>query len=177
MLRIKSIKHRNPSTQRYIRHSYWKVTEVLALLKKSKSKSLKYFSVPPGRVKTTTTKNSLFLLNATKWSGQCRCDICGLVGQYFVLEKEAATTPSYHFNLYSLDPKTHQEIYFNIDHIRPKSKGGTNEMKNLQLTCQVCNSHKANRFTRYDNFKDLVAQIKVKLGELYHLIINHYRQT
>lgn len=32
-----------------------------------------------------------------------------------------------------------------IDHIRPKSKGGTDEMPNLRLLCVACNSAKRDR--------------------------------
>lgn len=33
----------------------------------------------------------------------------------------------------------------NIDHIKAKSKGGSNELKNLALTCYKCNKNKADK--------------------------------
>ena len=32
---------------------------------------------------------------------------------------------------------------FNVDHIRPKAKGGSNSLKNKQITHAVCNTRKA----------------------------------
>ncbi len=33
-----------------------------------------------------------------------------------------------------------------IDHIRPKSQGGTNQLENLQLLCKQCNNQKGSRW-------------------------------
>lgn len=32
-----------------------------------------------------------------------------------------------------------------IDHVRPRSKGGTNDLGNLVLACKLCNRRKADR--------------------------------
>ena len=40
-----------------------------------------------------------------------------------------------------------------IDHIIPKSKGGTNHKKNLQALCEVCNSLKANKIESHNSLK------------------------
>lgn len=37
----------------------------------------------------------------------------------------------------------------NIDHIYPKTLGGTNARRNLQLTHQTCNSKKSDKVTVY----------------------------
>lgn len=37
------------------------------------------------------------------------------------------------------------ELNYSVDHLQPKSKGGTNEEENLFLCCKSCNSRKKNR--------------------------------
>lgn len=39
-------------------------------------------------------------------------------------------------------PTRGQVATFPIDHIQPKSVGGSNELDNLALTCPHCNAHK-----------------------------------
>lgn len=66
------------------------------------------------------------------------CVCCGRVGSYFKLE--AGDTDRGHFNLYSED-----DILMTKDHIIPKSKGGKNEVSNMQTMCIICNERKANK--------------------------------
>lgn len=49
--------------------------------------------------------------------------------------------------------RMHQSLQgatFHIEHIVPKSKGGTDELSNLGLACPSCNLHKADRVTAID---------------------------
>lgn len=164
MIKIKNIKNRNQFTKNFIRDSYWGVDETIKILERNKYIK-KYFRIDQKDIKVATSKNSLFLINYQKWGGKCLCDICGLEGKYFALEKftqspndktiNNLSRNTYHFNLYTVDVKTKEEVYFNIDHIQPKSKGGTNELKNMQLTCQICNTKKGNTFEE---------KIKSKIG-------------
>jgi 5-methylcytosine-specific restriction endonuclease McrA len=48
-----------------------------------------------------------------------------------------------HFNLYGFNRCGH-EILFTMDHIIPKSEGGSTSEKNLQLLCEPCNALKRN---------------------------------
>ncbi len=163
-LKIKNVKNRAKMTKLYFRDSYWDIITVIKALRENKNKS-KYFEINNFKIKTSTHKNNLFINNFKKWKNKCKCDICGLEGHYFVLEKADNNDNNvYHFNLYTIDKKTNKEIYFNIDHIKPRSKGGKNEMINLQLTCENCNSEKGNRF---DNFKHWLFLTKNKFRKLF----------
>lgn len=144
--KIKSIKNRAKMTCNYTRLSYHQnIYQIIKILKFYKNKN-KYFTFNNVKIKTATHKNNLFVKNYEK-NNKCKCDICGLEAKYFVLEKAPNVEDNvYHFNLYTIDKKTNNEIYFNIDHVQPRSKGGKNEMENLQLTCEICNSKKGNKF-------------------------------
>jgi 5-methylcytosine-specific restriction endonuclease McrA len=50
--------------------------------------------------------------------------------------------------IYTAHQSTNQnsDYIWNIDHIKPKSKGGKNNIENLQITCINCNSKKSNRY-------------------------------
>jgi diadenosine tetraphosphate (Ap4A) HIT family hydrolase len=40
---------------------------------------------------------------------------------------------------------SHEEVPLDVDHIVPRTKGGTNDPSNLQALCRTCNSQKLNR--------------------------------
>ncbi len=42
-------------------------------------------------------------------------------------------------------PEIDSEVRLHVDHIVPRSKGGSNEMSNLQALCAECNLGKSNR--------------------------------
>jgi 5-methylcytosine-specific restriction endonuclease McrA len=87
------------------------------------------------------------------------CVSCGLEGQYFAKERSARAiwgkkelsgkflgyrpaTQSWHFNLYGIDFNGN-EVMLTKDHIIPRSKGGKEDLDNLQTMCAICNCKKA----------------------------------
>lgn len=71
------------------------------------------------------------------------CCECGLKASYFVKEKAIKEEP-WHLNLYGLNEEG-EEVLFTKDHIFPKSKGGRNNLGNMQTMCVICNKKKGDK--------------------------------
>jgi len=56
---------------------------------------------------------------------------------------------------------SHEEIQIDVDHIIPRSKGGTNDESNLQALCRTCNAQKLNRDDT--NFSEVAESYKVRV--------------
>lgn len=50
-----------------------------------------------------------------------------------------------------------------VDHIKPKRSGGTDDMSNLFPACRICNHYK--RDNRLETFRKWISEIPRKLGE------------
>lgn len=76
---------------------------------------------------------------------RCTCKKCGMKGTFFWMERNKYNEGKcYHFNLYGIDSEG-KEVLFTKDHIIPVSKGGRNDLSNLQTMCQKCNEEKGNK--------------------------------
>lgn len=79
-----------------------------------------------------------------KYKGS-NCCCCPVQGEYFALEKTPGKGRNkynnWHFNLYGKD-SFGREVMITKDHITARSKGGSNELSNLQPMCIVCNMSK-----------------------------------
>lgn len=73
--------------------------------------------------------------------------------QSSVNRKQRKPIPEYKKILKQLLPKYRFECLYcrskenlTIDHIKPVSRGGTDDIKNLQILCKSCNSRKGNKY-------------------------------
>jgi hypothetical protein len=73
-----------------------------------------------------------------------KCVSCPVEGKYLI--KAKGRFGDIHTDLYSKDFKL-----MTIDHIKPKSKGGSSELKNLEPMCSNCNRIKSNFFIEPEN--------------------------
>jgi len=71
------------------------------------------------------------------------CSGCGLRGAFFALEQSPHQTDGRaHLNLYGLDSNGN-EVLFTKDHVFPRSRGGKDNLDNLQAMCSECNQKKS----------------------------------
>lgn len=80
------------------------------------------------------------------------CVKCGIVGTMFALERGSdphcdRTYQKYHLNLYHVRANG-KETMITVDHIIPKSRGGGDELANLQPMCFPCNTRKGNKLEK-----------------------------
>src|SRR6266436_2728539 len=51
-----------------------------------------------------------------------------------------------------------------VEHLIPKSRGGSDRLSNLVLACETCNQHKGDRTAKEFGFPHLMEQAKASLG-------------
>jgi len=73
------------------------------------------------------------------------CVSCGKEGTHFVKERGVETDP-WHLNLYGFARKRRGALLFTKDHIIPRSKGGSNQLSNMQTMCYRCNQMKGDTY-------------------------------
>lgn len=71
------------------------------------------------------------------------CIYCGVKGSFFAVErhKKGARKTEWHLNLYAKLPTGGARL-MTMDHVKPKSKGGSNQVNNLRPACEYCNTRK-----------------------------------
>ena len=68
-----------------------------------------------------------------------------------------------------------RDVPFELDHIRPKSRGGSDRPSNLCLACHECNQAKGNRTAREFGHPEVEAQAKVPLKDAAAANATRYR--
>lgn len=64
--------------------------------------------------------------------------------------RQLVFTRADHLCEYCCSPMSHSLDPFNVEHIVPLSKNGTNELDNLACSCGGCNGHKHNKMETLD---------------------------
>ncbi|MBV5347812.1 HNH endonuclease [bacterium] len=117
--------------QAYIRFKKYATSEILPIIGKKERHELE----PGVFVKTYSVRLQTF-------KRSLECVECGIKGLHFWAEKQEGQINN-HLNLYGID-KHGDEILMTKDHIIPKSKGGSESLKNMQTMCTRCNGKKGN---------------------------------
>ena len=73
------------------------------------------------------------------WSGLLEMDPVPSTVRFDVLKRDRKCV------LCGAAPEIDSDVRLHVDHIVPRSKGGSNEMSNLQVLCSECNLGKSNR--------------------------------
>lgn len=73
---------------------------------------------------------------------------------------------------YCLCPASHSPDDFNVEHIVPQSRGGTDDLSNLAWSCQGCNSRK---FTAINAIDSQTGELAVLYHPRRHLWRDHFR--
>ena len=113
---------------------------------KSKKRKGKWIVFQNKKVRCYSRKYYFFMQEYRK-NKQIVCPICKTKAQYFKMIPSGNVDllcTDYTFNLYGI--KHNQQVMFDIDHIKPVSKGGLNTKTNLQILCHDCNNKKANKY-------------------------------
>lgn len=146
MLRLKNIKRIHKQRKKAKRVDYHFISDFINKIKLAKLKhNHETFSIGfKGYSVHFSNKMKMFISNYDNYGGKCKCVYCGLEATYVVIDK-LPEQKSVSVNMYTVCKTTKTEIMFNIDHIKPKSKGGNNNSDNYQLTCETCNSIKSDK--------------------------------
>ena len=131
--------HESPIMSRqYERAGIVSIEEVFKLIELGNG----HFRIHDHRV---VLKSSIRLCNF--YTNGVKCIHCKVEGIYFAIERSEHVKKNekdWHLNLYALTYEL-REILMTRDHIIPKSKGGSDGLKNSQTLCTHCNCKKADK--------------------------------
>ncbi|MBC7773867.1 MAG: HNH endonuclease [Phycisphaerae bacterium] len=79
--------------------------------------------------------------------------------KFSLLERGIVTQRAYQHCEYCRSPLDFSPESFDIEHIIPLAKGGSNELENLALSCGGCNSRKRDKTVGYDAQTDTIVPL------------------
>ena len=108
------------------------------------------------------------------------CVVCGLGTKpthkkYFAKERhDTNLNEKYHLNLYIYDEETEIEYLMTKDHIIPKSKGGKDDISNMQTMCICCNTKKGNKEISNEELRNIpnVINMQKQTYKLFEMFLN-----
>jgi 5-methylcytosine-specific restriction endonuclease McrA len=136
-----------PAPSQYDRHSVVPIPEVIELINSQlhhRASSSQRFQINGALVRLSSLRLRTFALKG------CTCVQCGLVGNYFAVERtRGSVLPLYHLNLWACEPiskwahiiKCH-DVLFTHDHVHFRGTGGADSLENTVPMCSLCNGEK-----------------------------------
>jgi hypothetical protein len=133
----------------YDRRNIYKINEIMPHIKDQTNKHKIKKEFDGDMIKVSSRRLFLFKVKGLE------CVECGIKGSFFAKERHVrAVLQPYHFNLYGFDERGNERM-LTKDHIVPKSKGGSDDLSNLQVMCIKCNGKKADQITLKDARRNL----------------------
>lgn len=152
-IKLKEFKIKPYEGEILTRHGHLRVGDLFDKLKHKSTQRVVH-----GKIKGVSvlfTNFNIYYLNYKTNNNVCKCGICGAKATHVSLVTLKHNNKK-SFRFFTIKDK--KEMIFNIDHIIPVSKGGSNDIDNLQITCKDCNSLKSNKLP--NEITDFVESIK-----------------
>jgi len=124
-------------------HGLWFYDELRDFIGNPDIRKRKFATPNYGELEVYVNSNRLQLLRQSPM-----CVSCYRIGRIWSLERPSYRKHSHHpyqvphFNLYAVENGSW--VLMTADHIIPKSRGGKNDLSNLQVMCENCNAKKGN---------------------------------
>lgn len=127
-----------------ITRGLFSVNSILPKIKNRPNKKKRKRNSGYNRIKLIEYDVNIDSLKLKVFKKSLRCKTCGIKGNVFLLELNREGRNA-RLNLYH-KKRNGKLILMTVDHIKPKSKGGNNNMNNLQTMCEPCNQIKGNKY-------------------------------
>lgn len=146
--------HNTDFLKQYVTVGKFEISDVISKIYYPPEKELQSLSKKKSKIKLSINNEEFIIkMNSDRYKVFAKnnnCYICKLPGSFFLLQRtkypdKFQSENVMHFNLYAEDKfniNSGKIILMTVDHVKPKSKGGTNFLENLQTCCVFCNTAK-----------------------------------